>query len=1525
MIKGEKYILWTILMVLLVLAVSGPSFSQVKKNVPVEPLPVINDSLLETFSIEELTAYRNRYLFEIERLEQEREEIRLKGIRDGELFVKNHAESKVMDKVMMRLGDLLYEMARDRFDLRMQQYDRDVALYDRGELLEQPVEPRRDYSEALSSYEFVIRKMPLSELVDDAMYNKGFLMEELGEFDLARAVFDSIIVTFPNSRFVPDAYMRIAEYYFGPIGNDIQKSIAFYEKILDYQESPRFDEALYRLGWCYYRLNEYPRAISYFTLLADDISKSQKYDPKKKYTNPTLAAESVEYIGISFLEYGGVSGATEYLNNIGDRQYGFDILKRIGDAYMREKEEYVAAIEAYEALLKMYPMAADAPKIQNNIVLCYRRLTDDKMAYMSRERLFSRFKKSSEWWEANPDKKVREAAQVFTESALRDNISLLLQMAESLKDKDFYNTAVKDSRKYLDAFPESEHSPLIHWNLALTLDTKLGLQDSAYQEYLNMSSKYWGTQYQKYAAENAIALAKDAAAHAIVLAENQAREQRAQPMTIGDLRRAAMANGGLRDALTLKPTEFLVQEQRLAQAYDNFIQQFPQEKETAIILANAGALHYSHNYFKEALRYFNTLVKHFPNSEEVSKAQYMIMESYFGKMDYGSSEIIAKRIMVSELAAPEIKIKAERRLAESIFLSAEMMAENGAHLEAGEEYRRVVQQVPTVIFADLALFNAGIEFDKAKEFSRAIETYVMLIDNYTQSEYRLNAQNNLAIDYAEVKEFKNAAITYERLAEAQPDTAKARNALFNASVYFVKAEEWENAIRINRNFVKKFPEADEASDLAYDIAILHKRLQQPEQAAEAYVEFTILYPNSARVVEAFYRRGEYFSEIKNSEKSLAEYEHAIAESKRLASAGMDGNLYFAAEAEFAIAMLMYDEYDRINFVLPKAQMDADKLKKKDLLLNIVRRLKNTAAYKTPRIYEANYRIGATYQEFAATWARQEIAETDPTRRVVAKKEINETSVQLFERAAEQYRNTNKVLNGLVQALEKSLPARTDSLQQADSSRTAVEDSLLLVARTWINMTRNKLTQVNYDVAELGFESIQELLSAPVPQSFDNPEKVLYRSRVVKEVIKALSKKVAEKYAKNLDEAEKLGIASEWVELSRQKIITVKNIIPEQFDQIAMDCLLFYSNEINNYLSLVYGGGNPEAVMEETQKISLDAISLIDYGREFQQEAIKQYSEVLQEYKSATFDPARIQTIQDTLLSNVVQFSDQCEAMARDARKQKYKAERKFREENSLVYEDAIYVFDAAANALYKSDSVTLQMAYDYARSDSLDNIWSRNLTLRLVQFEPYKYAAELGLNVVSESFVTDSSWLMTGVYQPGWVYNQFEDNNWNRAVAGPRPNAILPFNLVTEIDTVISQVQDSSVVTLSPRVVQVPVTEGYFRFPFTIAGLPVVCTIQLSADNGYHLYLNGEYILQAESEGEKWREVKSYDLSPFLTEGKNLLALQLYDSDLSVQGVAATLTVKSVPGWYNKKEALRPELVKTETQEKLLLEQGRIP
>ncbi len=1442
---------------------------------------VQRDSVLNTFSLEELERFRNYYTREITRLQNERLELRKRGIRDGELFLARKPQSKNGDKIVMRLAELYYEQAQDDFQIEMQEYDRLYALFERGQLAQPPKEPRKNINKALELYVTVVEKYANGDLVDDAFFNIGFLLEEAGHADSARTYYEKVIADYPKSPLRPDALMRIGEYYFNPPMNLVEKAIEYFERILPFIESPRYNEALYRLGWCYYRINNYPKAISFFTLLADDVQKTRPYDPMQKYTNPSLMDESVEYIGLSFLDYGGPDRAAEYLTRIGGRAYGVNVLRRIGDAYFNEKEDYPNALKAYALLLQLYPEAPVAPSVQNRIVQCHRRLEDQTSAFLAREKLYNSYRDGTSWWDKNSDKEARKRALVYVESALRDNITVLLNRGQETNQLEFFNQAVLQSRRYLATFPTDSSAALIHWNMALTLDTKLKQTAQAFDEYIEISNLYWESRYQRFAAANAVAMARDAAVSAIAAAEQAARRS----ISLADLQKETKNPQGVkfREKMKLEPNELTLEETRLAQAYDNYIKLFPHDKETPIFLANAGALYYRRYQFKEALRYFNTLLRHFPGSEEFAQARYAIMESYFGKADFRSSEIIARRILISD-APEEVKSRAQRRLAESIYLSAEMLAEENKHLDAGNEYRRVVREAPNSAFADLALFNAALEYDKAGEFNRAIETYTSLLATQPQSAYGLDAQNNLAFDYAELRDYRNAALTYERLANNQPDTLKARDALFNASLYFSRAEDWESAIKTNRTFLKRYPRDEHADEAAFDIAVFYRRLNHFDKSEEAFLDFVKDFPDSPRIVEAYYLRGRRLYETGDRKAARLEFQHAVAASQQLEKRNLDRNDFYAAESEFDLAGLLFDESDRLQFKLPLADLNRNKQRKKELLLEIIHHLSACAAYGTPRVYEATYQVGLAYQKFADTWAGQDLPDMEANRRIVAQKEINDAAVVLSEHAAGVYRQAIKGLQRLRDSYYQNLTMSiVDSLQR----RTTVQqDTILRIADRWVERSRERLTEVYYSMGDLRFESARMVQEAPVPRGLNDLQQLVYRKQLLQIGTVPLLKQAFEEHSRNVTVADSMNYASTWVELSRQKLVTIHTAVPASYTKLALDGLTTIADKFIGYSNLIYSGRSLDDLLDDLAGHGRDLANMVDFCHAIMDSAIVGYHHSIASAGQWRASPESIAAVQDSLMERILDFSALCDSLAMNAKGRANMARQRFLATQDPVLEEGLFTFESNYFSLRKANKEVLERGYNLGRELATNSRHDQLVLLRLVALDPDTYAAQAGLTISEMTVATDTTWRAASTYFEGWTGIGFDASSW--ATAGKADSSIAGAVWLYEPSA------DTTAIAV------VPVTRLYMRLYFSVPGLPVSCRLNYQAPHHVSFYLNGESIKRVKA-GEPQEPV---DMTDVISSGGNLWAMEVVQAEGSAPGIATQIVVRYVPGWEEKVKSL---------------------
>ena len=121
-----------------------------------------------------------------------------------------------------------------------------------------------------------------------------------------------------------------------------------------------------------------------------------------------------------------------------------------------------------------------------------------------------------------------------------------------------------------------------------------------------------------------------------------------------------------------------------------------------------------------------------------------------------------------------------------------------------------------------------------------------------------------------------------------------------------------------------------------------------------------------------------------------------------------------------------------------------KKEKKALLVELVEKYTTVAGFGTVRLYESTYKIGQAYEEFAKTWAHQEIPAMEENRRIVAGKEINQTAAGLYDKAVEAYKNGAGILEKFAAKQKQSRDAGADKLvpnklSLADSSLAAAEN------------------------------------------------------------------------------------------------------------------------------------------------------------------------------------------------------------------------------------------------------------------------------------------------------------------------------------------------------------------------------------------------------------------------------------------------------------------------------------------------------
>ena len=585
-----------------------------------------------------------------------------------------------------------------------------------------------------------------------------------------------------------------------------------------------------------------------------------------------------------------------------------------------------------------------------------------------------------------------------------------------------------------------------------------------------------------------------------------------------------------------------------------------------------------------------------------------------------------------------------------------------------------------------------------------------------------------------------------------------------------------------------------------------------------------------------------------------------------------------------------------------------------MLQQLVQQYTKIAAFGTIRIYEALYRIGQLYEEFAAAWKQQEIPPMDQTRRIVFESKLNQTAAQLYEKAFETYKDNLLRMRKLAASYK---PAPQDTAASG-SIRVAPKDSTLEVANRWINRAGEKVSEMLFRMADLNSGAIQRLLSAPIPEGLDDVAVLEYRNQVLGKAVFPIVKEITAAHIRNLQEADTLHLENRWVKLSRQKLMEVMHVLPDQYKQLCLDAAKTFEKLYRKYAKIMTSG------TEEEQEAALDLAgnlsNVIELSKNYANLMVATYKFAIDQVAEQPYGKAIAQSLFDDLIVTTVVLAERFKQYADANREMKDHFTVLNQVEPKMVYEDAIFTFSDNETQLHDNGLALCETAYQLKKDLGMNSMKFGRLAALLVEFDPQTYAQEFRLPTEEEKILADQDWLvatdppdslwMVPKDLQGWQEARvFRDTSgasqpvllaYDRPVA-PQPAA--PDTFATADSLEVDSVAVAST-RQAPAVEEVP-HEFYVLRRVDLQDIPLAATLKIRADDNVEVYVNGLKAFAEQSDTLGWDQTFETDITPFLKNGTNWVAIRVVDSDQSGHGVQPLLDIKMVD---------RTSLLKTEEE-----------
>lgn len=377
-------------------------------------------------------------------LSAEEEEVIQKKIESWEEYMQFEGETDFSPYTLLRLTEDYLEAKEVLHKKKTEEYELNLELYNRGEIKTLPELPVYDYSHIISRFRILKDRFQYGKGGDAIHYILGYALYEEGKLDEASKVFEEFIKDYPESEYRMEVNFRLGETYFetGQMGEAIEA----YNRITPFPDSIFYEKAVYKLGWIYYKMENFKKTIDIFVTLLD-----RKWG--EDYAQSGVGEEAVYCIALSMNRFTNLNQATQYFESKGFKVYTPVVLTRLADLFV-EQEKYDQAVSVLKRLTETFPEIPSRPFTCDKLAALYEQMGDDEKAASTRWELINAHNPQTAWYRKNCADNCGKVDELVSKTLA--NISKKQHIQGKKEDNiNYINNAIKGYRLLLSSYPNS--------------------------------------------------------------------------------------------------------------------------------------------------------------------------------------------------------------------------------------------------------------------------------------------------------------------------------------------------------------------------------------------------------------------------------------------------------------------------------------------------------------------------------------------------------------------------------------------------------------------------------------------------------------------------------------------------------------------------------------------------------------------------------------------------------------------------------------------------------------------------------------------------------------------------------------------------------------------------------------------------------------------------------------------------------------------------------------------------------------
>lgn len=752
----------------------------------------------------------------------------------SELFnlTQKFKTSQNRGELWLRLAELYVEKSTLIDSRKQDDFDRKLKLFNAGKLKEKPIfesPEARDYNrKAVQLYEWFLRDFPRDEKVSQALFFLGYNHFELGDVKKAVAYYDRLTKEYPSSPFVGEAQFALAEYHFE--NEQWMEAYKAYTPIIKNKNHRLHTFALYKGAWCLYRLGRYSDALKYLEF----IIKSGKEDAgselasKRKVNRSRLEAEATRDLITFYGAEGKPQQAVSYFKGVLGGEVSTYIEKLA--YHYADRGDKESSRELFHAMIVANPTSPKSFEYQYQVV---QNFFYTKNNPRFKEELYywvKNFGPSSDWHKANKNnRELMDNAYKLRETTLRNWVLQQHQTAQNSRAPFSQAQANEGYVLYLQEFGDSAQIADMHFYYGELL-FDMGRFDEAAVQYRWVIENAGKSRFADKASQNLI----------LAVEKSLPSDQ--------DIQKRVGTN--------VDPIPLDEKSEKFITAGKWFIERFPANEKVAEVKFRIGRLYYMHNQFEDASRYFKDIVKNHQGTKYAEYSANLLLDIFNLKKDYAGLEKAGSELLgISSIAQGKAGSDIRNVLEKANFKKAQDLEQEKKYAESAANFEAFAKQNPTSNLATSALFNAGVNFERAGANAKALTCYQGVLASKDPSADKLKPKvKRLAAKLnQDVGNFDEAAKLYLETAKENPTDPNSVNMIFNAAVIYEALGKNREAVNAYELYIKDSKKSADRTEAEYSIATIYRKLGNNQTALQKYADYVAGNPSKAEhLIESTY-------------------------------------------------------------------------------------------------------------------------------------------------------------------------------------------------------------------------------------------------------------------------------------------------------------------------------------------------------------------------------------------------------------------------------------------------------------------------------------------------------------------------------------------------------------------------------------------------------------------------------------------------------------------------------------------------